>query len=208
MNDLMRLLKNLFVLLIIGGIGYLVYYFFFKESPEDQLLIDETPIHVEAIRTIAEISTVNYKDEVVMDSVIYYKNENTSGWELTEEVYNRMLNSGIRRRLTLIVRGEVRFGVDLSEMNYSIRQTEDTIFLKLPPPEVLDVIVVPSKTEIFQEQGKWTDRERKAIENRAKAKLVANAMKMDLNGKTEKNLRRLMNQMIQSTKKVIITFDK
>ncbi len=208
MADIVRLLKNLLVLLIIGGVGYLVYYFFFKETPVEVLKIDETPIHVEAIRAIAEISTVNYKDEVVMDSVIRHKGSSTWNWLDSRRMYDKYLNSNIKRRLTIIVRGEVRYGVDLSEANYTMRQTEDSVFIQFPKSKVLDVVLSPSRTEIFQEQGKWTDRERKILEIKAKAKLIANAKTMDLDSKTEKNLRRLMNQMIRTDKKVIISFDK
>ncbi|MDG1332413.1 MAG: DUF4230 domain-containing protein [Crocinitomicaceae bacterium] len=208
MTDLVRLLKNLVVLLIIGGVGYVIYLFFFKASEKEGLKIDETPIHVESIRSIAEISTVNYKDEVVMDSVIRHKGNSTWSWFDSRQMYDKYLNSNIKRRLTLIVRGEVRFGVDLSESNFATRQTEDSIFIQLPKPKVLDVVVSPSKTEVFQEQGKWSDRERKTLEVKAKAKLVENAMDLDLNSKTEKNMRRLMKQMIITDKKVIISFDK
>lgn len=208
MKDLMRFSQNLIVLLVIGGVCYLVYTLFFKDSGEDQLLIDTTPIHIEAIRSIAEISTVNYKDEVVVDSVIRYTKVSAWSWADSKEVYDRNFNDNIKRRLTLIVKGEVRFGVDLSEMNYKIRQTSDTIFIQLPTPEVLDVIVSPSKTEVFQEQGKWTDRERTILETKAKAKLIVNAKRMVLNEKTEKNMRVLLGQMIRTDKKLIITFDK
>lgn len=208
MTDLVRLLKNLVVLLIIGGVGYLIYFLFFKPSEEVELKIDDTPIHVEAIRSIAEISTVNYKDEVVMDSVIRHKGSSTWSWLDSRKMYDKYLNSNIKRRLTIIVRGEVRFGVDLSESNFAARQTEDTIFIQLPKPKVLDVVISPSRTEVFQEQGKWSDRERKTLEVKAKAKLVENAKSLDLNSKTEKNMRRLMKQMIRTDKKVIISFDK
>lgn len=208
MTDIVRLLKNLVILLLIGGAVYMVYYFFFKESPKDTLLIDETPIHVEAIRAIAEISTVNYKDEVVVDSVIRHKGSSTWTWLDSKKMVDKYLNSNIKRRLTLIVRGEVRFGIDLTDIDLNIRQTEDSIFIQLPPTKILDVVVSPSKTEIFQEQGKWTDRERKILESKAKAKLVQNAKKMDLNEKTERNMRRLMKQMMRTDKKVIISFGK
>ena len=208
MNDLVRLLKNLVVLLIVGGLVYLIYTFFFKPSEEEELKIDETPIHIESIRSIAEISSVNYKDEVVMDTVIRHKGNSTWSWLDSRKMYDKYLNSNIKRRLTIIVRGEVRFGVDLSESNFEIRQTEDSIFIQLPKPKVLDVVISPSRTEVFQEQGKWSDRERKTLEVKAKAKLVKNAKSLNLNAKTEKNMRRLMKQMIRSEKKVIISFDK
>lgn len=208
MSDVIRLLKNLAILLVIGGIGYLVYYFFFMDSPEEELKIDDTPIHVEAIRVIAEIGTVNYKDEVVIDAVIRHKGSSTWDWLNMQKKYDEYLNSNIKRRLTLIVKGEVRYGVDLTDSNYAIRQTQDSIFIQYPNPKILDIIVSPSKTEIFQEQGRWTDSERKTLEVKAKSKLVANSKKMDLIEKSETNLRRLTNQMIRTDKKVIITFGK
>ncbi len=208
MTDLVRLLKNLVVLLIIGGVIYLIYYFFFRETEEENLKIDDTPIHVESIRSIAEISTVNYKDEVVMDSVVRWKGSSTWDWFESQRMVDKYLNSNIKRRLTLIVRGEVRFGVDLTDSNFEIRQTEDSIFIQLPKPKVLDVVVSPSKTEVFQEQGVWKDSERKTLEVKARAQLVENAKGLNLYEKTEKNMRRLMNQMILTDKTVIITFDK
>lgn len=208
MNDIIRLVKNLVVVLIIGGVGYFIYAYFFKDTPEDELKIDETPIHIESIRSIAEISTVNYKDEVVMDSVVRHKG--SAAWTLfdSRKMYDKYLNSNIKKRLTIIVRGEVRFGVDLSESNFETRQTEDSIFIKLPKPKVMDVEISPSRTEVFQEYGKWTDGGRKSLEVKAKAKLVANAKKLNLNEKTEKNMRRLIKQMIRTHKTVIISFDK
>jgi hypothetical protein len=208
MKDLVRLLKNLVVLLIIGGVGYLIYYFYFRESGDDYLKIDDTPIHIESIRSIAEISTVNYKDEVVIDSVVYHKGN--SAWDLleTQKMVDKYLNANIKRRLTLIVRGEVRFGFDLTDANYEIRQTADSIFIRLPESKIIDVVVSPSKTEIFQEQGKWSDRERTSMEVKAKAQIVENAQSLDLNAKAEKNMRRLLGQMILTDKKLIVTFDK
>ena len=69
-NDIKRLLKNVFALLILGGAGFGVYFLFFSGESND-LEIEDTPIHIESIRTIAEISTVSYTDEVVMDTVEY-----------------------------------------------------------------------------------------------------------------------------------------
>ena len=40
------------------------------------------------------------------------------------------------------------------------------------------------------------------------AKLVENAKSLNLNSKTEKNMRRLMKQMIRTEKKVIVSFGK
>lgn len=208
MSNLLRLLKYIIVIVVIGGIGFLVYWFGFREDPKSELLIEDTPIHIEAIRSIAEISTVNYKDEVVIDTVIYHKP--TSGMDFfdMEKIYDQTFNAGIKRRLTLIVKGEVRFGFDLTKSNIAIRQTKDSIFIQLPPPKVLDVVVSPSKTEVFSEVGHWFDHEIKAMEFRAKSKLVSNAKRMVLNEKSERNMRTLIEQLIITDKKMVITFDQ
>lgn len=209
MNDITRLLKNILAILIVGGLGYFVYYYFFiRSTGSDELRIDDTPIHIESVRSIAEISVVNYKDEVVMDSVIRHRGNSTWTWLDSKKMVDKYLNSNIKKRLTIIVRGEIRFGVDLSESNFAVRQTEDSIFIQMPKPKVLDVVVSPSRTEVFQEQGSWSDRERKTLELKAKDKLVKNAEALNLNEKTEKNIRRLMNQMIRTDKEVVISFDK
>ena len=207
MDDLTRLLKNLVVLLIVGGVVYLIYITWFKSDEEEELRIDDTPIHIESIRAIAEISTVNYKDEVVMDSVVRWRGNSTWSWFDSQRMVDKYLNSNIKRRLTLIVRGEVRFGFDLTESNFKTRQTKDSIFIQLPEPKVLDVVVSPSRTEVFQEQGKWRDSERKSLEVKARAKLVKNAKSLNLNDKAEQNMRRLMKQMIITEKEVTISFD-
>ena len=72
MKDLKKLVINILILSFIALIGYLVYLFFIKDNESDSLIIDETPMHIESIRTIAEISTVSFKDEVVMDSIEFF----------------------------------------------------------------------------------------------------------------------------------------
>jgi len=208
MSKFLRLLKYIIIITVLSGVAFLVYWFGFREDPKSKLLIDDTPIHIEAIRTIAEISTVNYKDEVVVDTIIYHKNTSVLGMYDIEKLYDHAFHSGIKRRLTLIVKGEVRFGFDLTDNNIGIRQTQDSIFIQLPPPKVLDVVIVPSKTEVFSEVGKWSDYEIKIMESRAKSKLIANAKRMVLDEKSERNMRELIKQLIVSDKKMIITFDK
>lgn len=203
-KDMIRLIKNIIAVGVIAMVGFLVYYFFFSNSGEDELRIDDTPIHVESIRTIAEISTVSYQDEVVMDTVEYYKSE-PSIYHPTEwlQLYDR----NVKRRLTLIVKGEVKYGLDLTKSNFNIKSNSDSIWIKLPAPKVLDVIVSPSKTEIFQEQGRWTDRDRKRLEAKAKNTLQLNAKVFKLEEKARINSERLFKKLIQSEKQLIISFD-
>lgn len=213
MKSNLRLIKNLAVLALVVFLGYLIYNFFVGNDKDKEWEIADTPIHIESVKTIAEISTLSYRDEVVVDSVEYYKdfNEQLAGnveklIDVDQWKYG-LKSSNTKRRLTLIVKGEVRYGMNLTNSKYSINQNKDTIWLHLPKPCILDVIVTPSMTEIFQEHGRWQDFERKQLENKAKNKLIRNAEKLNLEKKTEDNVRRLFETMIASNKKLIFYFE-
>lgn len=202
-KDMIRLIKNIVVIGAIALVGFLVYFYFFKES-NDELLIDETPIHIESIKTIAEISTVSYKDEVVMDTCEYYK-EKSSLYDPREWI--RMYDRNIKRRLTLIVKGEVKYGLDLTDSNFDLKSNKDTVWLKLPQPKILDIIVSPSKTEVFQEQGVWRDSDRQRLESQAKNTLKENAVEFKLEDKAAENAERLFKKLVQTKKTLVISFN-
>jgi len=202
-NEYVRLLKNVFVLGIFVFIGMLIYSYF-APNADTELKIEETPIHIESIRTIAEISTVSYKDEVVIDTVEYY-GEYTNVFDPDE--WMRVINRGIKRRLTLIIQGEVKYGIDLSSKNYTIQSNQDTIWVKLPAPKILDVIISPSKTEVFQEQGSWSDYTRRKLETKAKYQIKKNAEAMSLKKKAKENTIRIFKKLIRTSRKLIIQFE-
>lgn len=202
-NEYVRLLKNIFVIGIFVFVGMLIYLYF-APSTETELKIEETPIHIESIKTVAEISTVSYKDEVVIDTVEYY-GEYTS--VLDPDEWMRVINRGIKRRLTIIVQGEVKYGIDLSKKNYKVKSNHDTIWVKLPAPKILDVIISPSKTEVFQEQGSWSDYTRRKLETKAKYKIRENAEAMSLKKKAEENTIRIFKKLIRTPRKLIIEFE-
>ena len=200
-TELFRLLRNLIALAAISIISFFIYQYFNKDV-DDQLHIDETPIHIESIKTIAEISTVSYKDEVVMDSVEYYNSSN--------DYYDKIMryyDKNVKRRLTLIIHGELKYGINLTNGNYNSESNQDTIWLHLPEPILLDVIMSPSKTEVFEELGTWDDGTRKEMEMHAKSKLKENGELLKLNDKARLNTIRLFNKLIKTEKKLIIDFN-
>lgn len=200
---MIRLIKNIVVIGAIALLGFIVYFYFFKDS-NDKLLIDETPIHIESIKTIAEISTVSYKDEIVMDTCEYYKKK-SSLYDPREWI--RMYDRNIKRRLTLIIKGEVKYGLDLTDSNFELNANQDTVWLKLPQPKILDIIVSPSNTEVFQEQGVWRDSDVKRLEGKAKSTLKQNAHEFKLDEKAAKNAKRLFKKLIQTNKTLVISFN-
>lgn len=202
-NEYVRLLKNIFVLGILTFIVMLVVNYFMPKQ-DSELKIADTPIHIESIKTIAEISTVSYKDEVVIDTVEYY-GEYTNVFDPDE--WMRVINRGIKRRLTIIVQGEVKYGIDLTNKNYSVTSNKDSIWVTLPAPKILDVIVTPSKTEIFQEQGNWSDYTRRKLETKAKYRIQKNAEAISLQKKAQDNTIRLFKKLIRTERTLIIKFN-
>ncbi len=202
-NEYVRLLKNIFVMGCLVFLVMLVYNYF-APADDTELKIADTPIHIESIKTIAEISTVSYKDEVVIDTVEYY-GEFTS--VLDPDEWMRVINRGIKRRLTIIVQGEVKYGIDLTSKNYSVTSNKDSIWVTLPEPKILDVIVTPSKTEIFQEQGNWSDHTRRKLEAKAKYRIQKNAEAISLKKKAQDNTIRLFKKLIRTDRALIIRFN-
>ena len=203
-EDSKRLLKNLLALTIVVLAVFLVFRYLFN-SDENELEIDDTPIRIESVRTIAEISVVSYSDEVVMDTVERYQGESSL---FDPRDWVKWYNDSIQRRLTLIVKGEIKYGLDLSEGNYKVDSNIDTIWLSLPNPKILDVIISPSKTEVFHERGKWDDSVRQRLEMHAKDELRKNAETLKLEDKARENSIRLFKKLISSQKKLIIQFDE
>lgn len=203
-NNWVRLLKNLAILGGIGIVAFLIYRYF--ASKNETLLIEKTPIHIESIKTIAEISTVSYKDEVVMDTVERYK-DLPSFTDDPLSVPTAAYYRYIKRRLTLIVKGEVLYGIDMTNGKFKVDQNADTIWLNVPKAKILDIVVTPSETEVFEEIGSWPDYVTVNLESQAKAKLRKNATKLELAKKAEENARKLFNQLIITEKKLIVNFN-
>ena len=203
-SEYIRLVKNLLVVGAFIIIGLLIYRFFLSSDSEG-LTIEDTPISIKSVKAIAEISTVSYKDEVAVDTVEFY--QESFSLYLPEEWMRRFKNN-VKRRLTLIVKGEIKYGLDLSQKNYTIRSNADTVWINLPQPKMLDIIISPSRTEIFQEQGDWDDVARRQLENQAKFKMIENAKALSLQKKAEENTIRLFKKLINAKHKLIIEFDE
>lgn len=197
-----RLIVNTLVLLVIGAAVAAAYFLFFTNE-ESELTIDDTPLQIESIRTIAEISNVSYRDEVVMDTVEFH-GDDYSFYDYRK--WTSMYDRGVKRRLTLIVKGEVKYGFNLKSNDFAVENQNDTLIITLPQPKILDVIVTPSETEVFQEQGEWKDQVRRNLESKAKHKLRENSESMDLEDKARTNAERLFKKLLGSSRMIIIKF--
>lgn len=204
MSESKRLLRNVLVsavLIVAIYFGYLQLSNYINPP----LTIDETPLQVESIESILEISTVSYTGEAVVDSVEFYNND--FDWTSIRDWWNvkdRLDHPDVKRRLTLIVKGEAKFGFDLKEDSLHLKHESDTIHVRIPKARLLGVEISPSKTEVFQEQGDWTDSERKQLEYKAIEKIKNSALNLSLEAEAEEAAQKLFKQMIIPNKTIIV----
>lgn len=209
--ELARLVINMS---IIAGLVVLALFLIRRcTSDEDgEWELENHPLRVENIRKIAELSTVSYNDEVVMDSIEYYDDMseqlsgNISKLSDLENWKYAVRGSAVKRRLTLIVGGEVRYGFDLKDTTFNVSYSGDTVFVRVAAPKILDVIVVPSKTSIFQEHGEWHDNARVRLQQKARVILAARSKKIGLEEKSKQQLESLLKKLLADKRKLIVTY--
>jgi len=210
-SELFRFIINIAVICLIALGGVLI----FRKCKKPEVAVwklTQTPLQLEKIRNIAELSTVTYKDEIVVDSIEYFKEvgeqvignitklKNPENWKYS------IRGSAIKRQLTLIIGGEVHYGFDLKSQQFDIHETEDSMIVTLPKPTILDVITLPSKTTVFLEHGDWSDYARISMQRKAKTTLVNRANKLGLDKRAQKQAENLLKQFILTDKKLVFNY--
>ena len=106
--------------------------------------------------------------------------------ELVDTVDEKFLN---RKQLARIYYGTARLGVDLNRAKSDwIKMNGDTVIVTLPKIKLLDNnIIDEGKTSSFFETGKWKNKDRKQLYNRAHARMVRRAMSNDNVAEAQRN---------------------
>lgn len=210
-NELKRLIINvgLVVLLVIGIIAV---YRCFNNSNSNDWKLEKHPLKVQSIKKIAELSTVSYYDEVVIDSIEFYHNMQTQVFDNIKKLADpkswkyAIKGSAIKRRLTMIYGGQVRFGFDLKDTLFQSRISNDTLFLSLKRPQILDVSITPSNTKIFIELGDWNDHARKKMYHAAVLTLKKRTKELGFETKAKKQLESLLQKLTKSSFAIKVTY--
>lgn len=137
--------------------------------------IENTANVVEKVKKISQLTTACYYEEYVL--------QNRKGVAEEKGLFTKSVDT-VYYDIVLTVRGTVRAGYDLSKMSEGdITISGDTINIKLPQPEVLDVISNPSDYKVFEEQGEWSHEEIVALQSEGKIKTLNNALQHNILGK-------------------------
>lgn len=137
----------------------------FKASP---VLIEETPLLITEIKQIATLFTIESSDEVVVSQV----RPVPAGSPKKILDWISPLPLVQAERLVLVVKGKVIAGTDLSRLeSNAVFIRDDSVSVTIPAARIQDIIVNPSGTDVFIEEGNWSQAETNKLVSQASEKL-------------------------------------
>ena len=178
----------------------------FKPKP---VLIDNTPLVITKIKTIAQLNTAQLYAEVVVDSTVITR---------TGIALDVMRNINIlpvpelpQKKLVLIAKGRVIAGIDMQLLNpEDVFAKEDSVSLLLPAPAILGVITNPADFETFTEDGTWSNTDVQLVKAGARRKLLQAAADQHLLQQAGNRSKAVLEQFLRTSgfTKVNIQFKK
>ena len=159
----------------------------FRAKP---LLIDQTPLVIEEIRSVADLNTATLYQDVIVDSIA-----------------PATIPFAARREIVLIIKGKVTAGLDMDKLSADdVFASGDSVHITLPGSVIRDVIINPSDVETFYESGKWNNEEITALKLAARQKLLVKAAENDLLEKANVKSRSLIEGFLKALqfKKIIV----
>lgn len=146
-----------------------------KKLLHSETEIEQTLTIVEQVRATAEYGSVRFYDEFVVN---YVKDNAVSKSGLNHLFKDNLVP---KDRMVLICKGTVRAGFDLKKVGEDdVRVKGDTLWVRLPKPEYLDVVLNPSDFEYFERTGNWSHYQDSRVKAHAKEQLLADADKNHL----------------------------
>ena len=168
------------------------------------LTIDDTPVIVTKIRSLGELTTACYYDEMVLSQT----KQNAFSSSALGSLAREGLGKDVDDHLVLIAKGTVRAGLDLMDMTEEdVRFVGDTAYIRLPAPQYLDVIVNPSDFEVFAETGKWTHEEITGLQETARTRLLMGADHYGLKSRAYAGAMDAITELLAASGYTYIRFD-
>lgn len=193
------------ILLLIFLLQKIKWFPSFKNIFSSQpVLIEETPVIIKEINTLAQLITITYSDEVVMDKI-----KTGNGLPSLMSAGMNMILVPSSEKLVIIGRGKVIAGVDLSALQQNdVNTLGDSIHVNLPGAKILNTIVNPSGFETFDEEGEWTEAEVTQLKVKIKNEITKRALQQNIMQQASARSKNIIETFLKSTgfKKVDITF--
>jgi len=158
--------------------------------------IDNTPILITEIKSLAQLMTNTVYDEVVIDSV---KNTQPGLIGKILSYASPLPVHGSYSELVLIAKGKVIAGTNLQELTEKdFTVVEDSVSVTVPSATILDIITNPSDIETFSETGNWTPNEITIVKLQAKKKLVYRALEQNILQKANQQSLLLIDKFLRA----------
>lgn len=173
----------------------------FKSQP---VLIEETPIIITEINALAQLITITFTDEIVMDTA---KIGNGMPSLLPTNI-GTMLVPGMDR-LVIIGRGKVLVGTNLKNIQENdIHVTGDSIHVLVPHAKILQTIMNPSDFETFDEKGNWNEDAVTALKIKIRNEINRHTVEQNVLQKADARCKNIIETFLRNAgfKKVEISF--
>ena len=184
-RPLVLLLLILIILFIASRLN--IFSGWFKIQP---LLIDNTPLVITEIKSIAEFNTATLYQDIVVDSVA-----------------PAAIPFAAKREIVLIIKGKVTAGINLQEMETKdVFVKNDSVHILLPASTIRDIIINPSNIETFYEFGKWNNEEITRLKLSARSKLILSASTTGLLEKADAKAKAVITGFLSAAqfKKIVV----
>lgn len=179
----------LIAILILKKMDWLPSWNIFSSKP---LTIDDTPILIKDIRSLGQVITATFYDEVAVDSTIKH---HFPQLPVTDD------------QLVIIARGRVLAGIDLKLLtDKNVKVSTDTVWMQLPQTKILDVIINPADFETFEETGKWTQKAVTAVKIKARTKITANAYSKNIIEKATSKAKAVLQDFLRAAGFKVVLF--
>lgn len=192
------------ILILLLALGAIVFLTRADRREKQGLTIDETPVVITKIRSLGELTTACYYDEMVLARSKQNSFSSSALGSLARDGFGKDVDD----HLVIIAKGTVRAGVDLLEMTPDdLRFSGDTVYVRLPSPQYLDIIVNPSDFEVFAESGKWSHEEVTSLQDTARERLLMGADRYGLKSKAYEGAMDAVLDLLSASGYTHIRFD-
>lgn len=167
------------------------------------ITIEETPVIITEINTLAQLITVTFTDEVVMDTAKIGNGMPA----LLPTAIGTALVPGLDK-LVIIGRGKVLAGTDLKNLQEKdISILGDSVHMILPRAKILQTIINPSGFETFIEAGDWNEDAVTALKIKIRNTIDQHALQQNILQQADARCENIIESFLKNTgfKKVAIT---
>lgn len=168
-GNLQTILIALAIAGAVAGLGFGVKSFL----DAGKIKIMDTATVVTEIKKISEFTTYTYIDELIIHEQKTEEKESKGIFGIGK----KEVPDSLKSEIVMIVSGVTRAGYDLGKLTENdLKISGDTISVNLPAVEIFDVIVNPSDTRMFVEEGKWSHEEVTAMQVNCRNQMHQNAL--------------------------------